>query len=66
MFIDKFTVYIKDTYGKRLRKLTIDADCAIDAHKNALTYCNELLQDITKISNAEKAVVYTLESGFIN
>jgi len=64
MYIDRYTVQIKDTYGKKTKKVSIDADCAIDAHKKALSFCNELNQDIAKISNAEKAIVYTLEDGF--
>jgi len=66
MFIDKYTVQIKDTYGKKLKKLNIEANTAVEAHKEALSHCNELNQDIIKITNAEKNVVYTLEDGFIN
>jgi len=66
MYIDKFTAHIKDLHGKKAKKIAIDADDAHTAHKKAQDYCNQLTQDIIKITNAEKTVVYSLEEGFIN
>lgn len=66
MFIDKFTAHIKDLHSKKAKKITINADDAHTAHKKALDYCNQLTQDIIKITNGEKAEVFNIEEGFIN
>ena len=66
MYIDKFTVQIRDLYTKKAKKIKIDANTSIEAHKKGLDYYNELTQDIHKITNAENTIVYTLTDGFIN
>jgi hypothetical protein len=66
MYIDKFIVSIQDFYTKKIKRVKIDADTALYAHKKGLDYCNALTQDIYKITNAEKEVVYTLADGFTN
>lgn len=66
MYIDKFTVLIKDIHTKKSKRVKIDADTPVDAHLRALPFCNELTQDIIKITNAENEVVYTLTNGFAN
>jgi hypothetical protein len=64
MYIDKFIVSIKDAFSKRNKNVAISADSVHDAHYKALAQYNELTQDIVKITNYEKEVVYTLERGF--
>lgn len=64
MFIEKYTVQIKDLHTKKAKKCTIDANTAADAHKKALSYCNALTQDISKITDSQNNVVYTLTNGF--
>lgn len=66
MYIDKFVVTISDLHSKKVKKIKIDADTAVDAHKKALDFCNALTQDIIKITNAEKQVVFSIEDGFNN
>lgn len=66
MFVEKFTIFIKDLHSKRLKKIKIDADDAWFAHKKGLERYNELTQDITKIVDSENNVVYNIEKGFIN
>lgn len=66
MYIDKFIVLVKDIHNRKSKRIKIDADAPVDAHYKALPYCNELTQDIVKITNAENEVVYTLNDGFIN
>jgi len=65
MYIDKFVVVVKDIYTKKNTRVKIDADDAHSAHKKALEHCNELTQDITKITNGENEIVYTLSDGFV-
>lgn len=64
MYIERYTVQIKDIYSKKAKKVVIDANTAEEAHSKALQHCNQLTQDIAKISDFEKTVVYTLEDGF--
>jgi hypothetical protein len=64
MFIEKYTVQIKDIHGKRAKKCTIDANTPVDAHNKALNYCNALTQDIVKITDHQSNIVYTLTNGF--
>ena len=64
MFIDKYTVHIKDSTGKRSKRIKIDENDPIAAHKKALDSCNQLNQDIIKIVDFEGNTVYTLDNGF--
>lgn len=64
MFIEKYSVQIKDIYSKNSKKITVDANTPDEAHLKALSYCNQLNQDITKITDYSKNVVYTLDDGF--
>ena len=64
MFIEKYTVFIKDLVGKRSKKIKIDEDDVVVAHKKALDFCNQLTQDITKILDFEGNLVYTIDKGF--
>jgi hypothetical protein len=66
MYIDKFIVLIKDIHNRKSKRIKIDADSPEDAHCKALPHCNELTQDIVKITNASSEVVYTLNDGFTN
>jgi len=65
MYIDKFTALVKDSFGKKLKRIKIDADDVYSAHKLALEQCNELTQDITRIIDGEGNTVYTLDKGFV-
>jgi len=64
MFIEKYTVHIKDLTGKKSKKIKIDDNDPYSAHKKALDYCNQLTQDISKIVDFEGNVVYNIDSGF--
>jgi len=64
MFIEKYTVQVKDLFTKKIKKHVIDANTAVDAHKSALTFCNSNTQDIYKITDYQGNVVYTLANGF--
>lgn len=64
MFIEKYTVYIKDLTGKKSKKIKVDENDPISAHKKSLDFCNQLTQDITKIVDFEGNTVYTLDKGF--
>jgi len=65
MFIEKFTVFIKDIASKRTKKIKVDADDACSAHKKALSYYNELTQDVIKIVDSEGTLAYNIDSGFV-
>lgn len=65
MYIDRFTALVKDVFGKKIKRIKIDADDVYSAHKLALEQCNELTQDITKVLDAEGTTVYTLDKGFV-
>jgi hypothetical protein len=65
LFIDRFTVVVKDACSKRVKRLRVDADDVYQAHKSALSEYNELTQDVIKILDAEGNVAYTLENGFV-
>ena len=64
MYIDKYTAQIKDIHTKKTRKVVIDANTAVEAHYKAQSFCNQLTQDIQKITDYEKNIVFTLEDGF--
>jgi hypothetical protein len=64
MFIEKYTVQVKDVFSKKTKKHAIQANTAVDAHKNALSLCNDLTQDIYKITDYQGNIVYTLANGF--
>lgn len=64
MFIEQYTVIIKDIHSKKNKKYKIDANTAVEAHYSSLKYCNELNQDIIKITDANNNTVYTLTNGF--
>jgi len=66
MFIEKYTVQVKDIHGKKAKKHIIDANTPVEAHKKALEYCNALTQDITKITDYQNNIVFTNTNGFIN
>jgi uncharacterized protein YabN with tetrapyrrole methylase and pyrophosphatase domain len=65
MHIDKFVVLIKDVFSKKSKTVTVNADSVYEAHYKATPMYNEITQDIVKITNHEKEIVYTLERGFI-
>jgi len=64
MFIEQYTVIIKDIHSKKNKKYKIDANTVVDAHYYSLKYCNELTHDIIKITDASNNTVYTLTNGF--
>jgi ribosome maturation factor RimP len=64
MFIEKYTVHIKDLTGKKSKKIKVDENDPISAHKKALDQCNQLTQDISKIVDFEDNIVYTIDKGF--
>lgn len=65
MFIEKYTVQIKNLYNNKIKKVLVNANTSLEAHKFALDHTNELTQDIAKIVDSEKNIVYTLENGFL-
>jgi len=64
MYIERYTVQVRDVYTNKAKKIIVDANTAVEAHLKALNHCNQLTQDIIKIANYDKKVVYTLEDGF--
>jgi len=66
MFIEKYTVQVKDIYSKQAKKHSVDANTPEEAHKKGLDYCNALSQDISKITDSQNNIVYTIANGFIN
>lgn len=64
MFIEQYTVIVKDIHSKKSKKYKVDANTASEAHRYALRYCNELTSDIIKITDASNNTVYTLTNGF--
>jgi len=65
MFIERYTASIKEVNGKKTKRIKVNANTADEAHKLALEQCNELTQDITKITDFEGNIVYTLDQGFV-
>ena len=65
MFIEKFTVFIKDIASKRTKKIKVDADDVWSAHKKALSYYNQLTQDVIKIVDSEGTLAYNIDNGFV-
>lgn len=65
MYIERYTAIIKDIHTKKNKKVKIDANTEHEAHKKALSFCNELTQDITKLVDGEGNTVYTINNGFV-
>jgi hypothetical protein len=65
MHIEKFTAHVKDTLTKKSFKITMDGDCALEAHKKFYNKLNNY-QEIARITDASNATVYDLDTGFIN
>jgi len=65
LFIEKFTIHVKDTASKKPFKMTIDENCPQDAHQKAYNRLTNY-QEIVKITDHEGNTVYTLDAGFIN
>lgn len=65
MYIEKYTAFVKDSTTKKSFKITLDENTPEEAHKkfyNRLNY----YQDIIKIEDYEKNVVFDKDKGFIN
>jgi hypothetical protein len=64
MFIEKYTAQIKDNTTKKTFKLTIDENTPEEAHKKIFNRLS-FYQDILKIEDFEKNVVFDLDKGFL-
>ncbi len=64
MFIEKYTAQIKDNTTKKTFKLTIDENTPEEAHKKIFNRLS-FYQDILKIVDFEKNVVFDLDKGFL-
>jgi len=65
MYLDKYTLHIKDNTTKKSFKIILDEDTPHEAHKKIYNRLN-YYQDIIKITDHEKNVVYNMDTGFIN
>jgi hypothetical protein len=65
MYLDKYTFHVKDNTTKKTFKIVLDEDTPQDAHKKIYNRLN-YYQDIVKITDHEKNVVYNIDTGFIN
>lgn len=65
MFIEHYNIYIANNTTKRVKKISIHADDAQSAHKKAFVNTHAFTEDITKITNSQGEIVYTLKDGFI-
>jgi len=63
MYIEKFTIFVKDLVNKKSFKFIIEEDCALQAHKKAYNRTNNY-QEIVKITDYQGALVYDVNSGF--
>ena len=65
MYIEKYTVYIKDLASKKVKKIKIDENDVWGAHKKAFEDTHNLKQEISKITDYLGNTVYTINSGFV-
>jgi len=65
MYIEKYTVYVKDLASKKVKKIKIDENHAWEAHKKAFEDTHNLKQEISKITDYLGNTVYTINSGFV-
>jgi len=64
-FLEKYTIHVKDTGSKKPFKMTIDENCAQDAHQKAYNKLSNY-QEIVKITDYTGNTVYTVDAGFTN
>lgn len=65
MYIEYYNVYIANATLKKVKKVKVHADTAIDAHKKSMLNTNLLTEEIIKIVDSNNTVVYTLKDGFL-
>jgi len=65
MFIEKYTAFIKDNTTKKSFKIVLDENTPEEAHKKIYNRLN-YYQDILKIEDFSKDVVFDKDKGFIN
>jgi hypothetical protein len=65
MFIEHYNVYIANNTTKKVKRVRVDADEAQIAHKKALLKTNYFTEEITKITDSQGAVAFTIKDGFL-
>jgi hypothetical protein len=65
MYIEKYTVYVKDLASKKVKKIRIDENDAWEAHKKVFDDTHNLKHEISKITDYLGNTVYTINDGFI-
>lgn len=65
MFIEHYNIYIANNTTKRVKRVSIHADDVQTAHKKAFVNTHALTEDITKITDSQGEVVFTIKDGFI-
>lgn len=63
--LETFTVNIKGITSDKVRSVKIKAMDHYLAHKDGLSYYNELKEDIINIKDSKGNEVYTINGGFI-
>lgn len=65
MYIEHYSAYIANATLKRIKKVEVQADTVIDAHKKVMLNTNLLTEEIVKIVDSYNNILYTLKDGFI-
>jgi hypothetical protein len=65
MYIEHYSAYIANATLKRIKKVEVQADTVIDAHKKVMLNTNLLTEEIVKIVDSYNNTLYTLKDGFI-
>lgn len=65
MFIEKYTAFIKDNATKKSFKIVLDENTPEEAHKKIYNRLN-YYQDILKIEDFGKDIVFDKDKGFLN
>jgi hypothetical protein len=65
LFLEKYTIHVKDTGSKKPFKMTIDENHPQDAHQKAYNKLNNH-QEIVKIMDYTGNTVFTSDVGFVN
>jgi capsule polysaccharide export protein KpsC/LpsZ len=65
MYIEHYSAYIANATLKRIRKVKVQADTVIDAHKKIMLNTNLLSEEIVKIVDSHNITLYTLKDGFL-
>lgn len=64
MYIEKYTIFVKDSVNKKSFKFVIEEDCPLQAHKKAYNRTSNY-QEIVKITDHLGGLVYDVNSGFV-